>query len=200
MRSMSCSWRWIASVGLGLAVCSSAPVATALAQGGAPPSRQSRGGSSSRSDRGRAIEAELQHRIGVMMRERLGLTEEQVKRLESVTVKLERERRQVRGEEFRLRMGLRSQLLAGDLASNDTVAMLLDRMPEIERRKIDLMAAEQRELAQFLTPIQRARYLALQDEIRRNMEQIRNRRSSSDGKPGDDKSGSGGRPPGDQPY
>jgi periplasmic protein CpxP/Spy len=127
---------------------------------------------------GRAIEEQLQQRIATIMRERLALNDEQLQQLVEVTRRFERERMQVRGEDYRMRMAMRTQLLAGDTASQERVAELLEQMPRVERRKIDLMEAEQRELAKFLTPVQRARYIALQEEIRRNMEQIRERRSN----------------------
>lgn len=147
--------------------------ATALFAQGGPPGRDStarRGG--------RPIEHQLQQRIATIMQERLQLNDEQLRQLVEVTRRFERERMQVRGEDYRLRMAMRSQLLAGDTASQDRVAELLEQMPRVERRRIDLMENEQRELAKFLTPVQRARYIALQEEIRRNMEQIRERRSS----------------------
>lgn len=172
-------WRVFAATSLGVVAFSAVPAASAMAQGGKPPGREVRGSSTRGNDRGREIEQQLQHRIAAMLKERLSLTDEQVKRLEGVTLKLERERRHVRGEEYRVRMGLRAQLLAKDSASNDSVAVLLDRLPAIERQKIDLMVTEQRELAQFLTPVQRARYMAFQDEIRRNMDRIRSGRDSS---------------------
>jgi len=126
---------------------------------------------------GRAIEQELQLRIATIMQERLQLNDEQSRQLIQVTRRFERERMQVRGEDYRLRMAMRTQLLAGDTASQERVAELLEQMPRVERRRIELMENEHRELAKFLTPVQRARYIALQDEIRRNMEQIRERRS-----------------------
>lgn len=127
---------------------------------------------------GRAIEQQLQQRIATIMRERLALNDEQTQQLVEVTRRFERERMQVRGEDYRMRMAMRTQLMSGDTASQERVAELLEQMPRVERRKIDLMEAEQRELARFLTPVQRARYIALQEEIRRNMEQIRERRSN----------------------
>jgi Spy/CpxP family protein refolding chaperone len=160
-----------------------------LAQGG-PPRRDS----SSRRG-GRAIEQQLQQRIATIMKERMELDEAQLQQLVEVTRRFERERMQVRGEEYRMRVAMRAQLLAGDTASQERVAELLDRMPSVERRRIDLMEAEQRELAKFLTPVQRARYVALQEEIRRNMEEIRERRANSS-------SGSSSRqrgPPGSRP-
>jgi protein CpxP len=150
---------------------------SALSAQGGPP----RGDSASRRG-GRAIEQQLQQRIATIMQERLRLTDDQLRQLTDVTRRFERERMQVRSEDYRLRMAMRAQLMAGDTASQQRVAELLEQMPRVERRRIDLMEIEQRELAKFLTPVQRARYVALQDEIRRNMEQIRDRRS--DDKPG----------------
>ncbi len=156
-----------------------------LAQSGPPQSRQQRG-TSTRGDR--EMEQQVQRRIGAMLKARLSLTDEQLTQLEEVTKKLDRDRRSVRSEEYRLRSTMRAQLLAGDSASNDTIALLLERMPRLERRKIELMENEQKELAQFLSPLQRARYISLQEEIRRNMDEIREKR---EGTP----SSSGGRPP-----
>lgn len=154
------------------------------AQGGPPPGR-SRSSSPRTDGQSRAIEQQLQHRIGQIMKERLALTDAQLTQLEAVTMKLERERRAVRGEEWRIRTALRAQLLSGDSASNEVVGELLDRMPRVERRRIELMETEQRELATFLTPVQRARYMALQEEIRKNMDEIRQRRSKDgDASPG----------------
>jgi protein CpxP len=173
---------------------STGPLATALhAQGGPPrnaPSEIRRGE--------RAIEQQLQHRIAAIMKERLELSDDQLRQLTEVTQRFERQRMAVRGEEYRMRMTLRRQLTAGDSTSQEVVADMLERMPGVERRRIDLMEAEQRELARFLTPVQRARYLTLQEEIRRNMEQIRERRGTEGPRPpgsGASPMRGGGRPP-----
>ncbi len=165
--------------GLVLAVAST-PVALD-AQGGPPPGRSGRSASPRTDGQSREIEQQLQRRIAQIMKERLALTDAQLTQLEAVTMKLERERHAVRSEEWRIRTALRAQLLSGDSASNEVVGELLDRMPRVERRRIELMETEQRELAAFLTPVQRARFMALQDEIRKNMDEIRQRRST-DGK------------------
>jgi periplasmic protein CpxP/Spy len=171
------------------------PVDSASAQA-TPPAARTQRGTTGRTERGtRDIDQRVQRRIAEMLKERLSLSEDQVRQLEAVTRKLDQERRQVRGEEFRLRMALRTQLTAGDSASNDSIAVLLDRMPIMERRKIDLLETEQRELAQFLTPMQRAQYIAFQEEIRRSMDQIRERRSS----PGEQRPSPGGARPGELP-
>jgi Spy/CpxP family protein refolding chaperone len=189
------SLRRVRVAGLMLAATVALP-ARSEAQGGPPrnaPTEVRRGE--------RPIEQQLQHRIAAIMKERLSLSDEQLQQLTEVTQRFERQRMAVRGEEYRMRMTLRRQLMAGDSASQETVADVLERMPGMERRRIDLMEAEQRELARFLTPVQRARYIALQEEIRRNMEQIRERRGSSDGTSPHmmPQGGSGVRPPGSMP-
>ena len=187
--------RWRAHV-LALGALVAAPLLGVDAQGGPPRVAPTTGVAptggqppSGRRD-GRAIEAELQRRIMGIMKDRLSLNDEQLDKLAEVTRRFERERFTQRGAEYRLRMSLRRELMKGDSASQDRVAELIAEMPDVQRRGIDLMEREQRELAQFLTPVQRARFIALQDEIRRNMEQIRERRDSTG-------SGSrGGRPSG----
>jgi hypothetical protein len=44
---------------------------------------------------------------------------------------------------------------------------------QIQRERIDLQIEEQRQLATFMSPLQRARYAALQEQIRRRLEGIR---------------------------
>ena len=64
---------------------------------------------------------------------------------------------------------------------NETkVGDLLDQMPGLERRKLDLLESEQRDLAKFLSPTQRARYFGLQDELRRGMQDLQRRRMGMD--------------------
>ncbi len=125
----------------------------------------------------RQLERRLQERVYAIAKERLELSDGQVTQLQAVTSQLEQERQAVRTEEREIRMALRSELLAGSSASEQRVAELLDRLPRVERRRIDLMESEQRELARFLSPLQRARYFALQDEIRRNLQQMLQRRA-----------------------
>ena len=94
------------------------------------------------------------------------------------------------------RFAMRQELLAGEKANEARVAELLDRMPRFERRRLDLMEQEQRELAKFLSPTQRARYIGLQDELRRSMQDLQRRRMGIDGAPGDSMTRRTRRPPG----
>jgi hypothetical protein len=128
------------------------------------------------------VEQRLQARVDSIVRDRLVLTDDQFARMQEVASKIEDSRRQLRNEESSTRIELRSELLSS-APNEQRVSELLDKMPQIERRRLDLMETEQKELKKFLSPTQRARYLALQDELRRNMQDLQRRRMGTDGPP-----------------
>jgi Skp family chaperone for outer membrane proteins len=53
---------------------------------------------------------------------------------------------------------------------------LLNKMVEIQQRRARLLESEQRDLAAIMSPFQRAKYMALQEQVRRRLEQMRQRR------------------------
>jgi Spy/CpxP family protein refolding chaperone len=140
-----------------------------------PPAGERRGGRPDDPRRGE-LERRFQQRVDAMVRQRLQLTDEQATKLREVASRAETTRRALRREEMQARQAMRDELLAGDHANESKVADLMEQMPRLERRRIELMEQEQRELSKFLSPIQRARYFALQDELRRNMQELQRRR------------------------
>lgn len=163
------------------------------AQGGPPPGTAPR---DRRPDDPRRVELQrrFEQRVEAMVRQRLQLTDEQAVRLREVASRAEESRRMLRRDEMLARKAMREELLAGDNANETKVAELLEQLPRLERRRLDLQEQEQRELARFLSPVQRARYFALQDELRRGMQELQRRRMGHA-----DSSGSVGMPGGDAP-
>lgn len=143
----------------------------------------------------RQMEQRLQARIDSIVRSRLVLSDEQFTRMRDVATRIERERRTLRREDGQTRMALRTELAATAM-NEGRIAELLDAMVQLEKRRVQLTEREQRELARVLTPSQRARYLALQEELRSNMREMQRRRLEQ-GKPQDGRGGppSGGRVP-----
>ena len=181
-----------------LACLTSSALTSAHAQGG-PPGTAPRGrqGAARLDDAQRGqLERRLQDRINQVVRVRLALTDDQFDKLRTVASRVEADRRALRNEEMTTRFAMRQELLAGEKANEARVAELLDRMPRFERRRLDLMEQEQRELAKFLSPTQRARYIGLQDELRRSMQDLQRRRMGIDGAPGDSMTRRTRRPPG----
>ena len=130
-----------------------------------------------------ALEKRFRERIEAIVTDRLQLTDEQQVKLRDVASRTEAARRVLHREEFVLRSALREEMRAGDKANEAKVGNLLDQMPGLERRKLDLMESEQRELTKFLSSTQRARYFGLQDELRRGMQDVQHRRLGKDAPP-----------------
>ena len=122
------------------------------------------------------LEQRVRERFAAVVRRRVGLTDEQMRRLAQVNERFEAQRRDLIEQERDVRIGLRSEVMAGDDANSERVAQLLDQMLRVQRERVALLEREQRELAGFMSPVQRARYLGVQDQIRRAMEDMRRRR------------------------
>jgi protein CpxP len=104
-------------------------------------------------------------------------------------------------QEREVRMGLRQEIESGDTTRSAQVSALLDRMLVLQRQRLELVEAEQKELATFLTPVQRAKYFGMEEQIRRRVMEMREqqmRRGGGDrGRPGGPEPIRGGRrPPG----
>ena len=169
----------VAALAAALAVTAGLP-SGARAQGG-PPRGNDRGDVPRMNARQHeALEKRFTERIDAIVKERLRLTDEQQVKLREVASRTEESRRVLRREESVLRTALRDEMKAGEKANEAKVGELLAQMPGLERRKLDLMESEQRELAKFLTATQRARYFGLQDELRRSMQDLQRRRMGMD--------------------
>jgi Spy/CpxP family protein refolding chaperone len=160
-------------------------MAPVLAAQGGPPSGPP--GSSARrpnydgAQRAQELERQFRERLDSLVRVRLQLTDEQHSRLREVASRTEQERRNLRGEEVRIRLALRRELMAGDKANEARVAELLDQVPVLERRRLEVSEQELKELSRFLTAVQRARYFALQEQLRWSMQDVQRTRMG-DGK------------------
>jgi hypothetical protein len=113
--------------------------------------------------------------MATVVQQRLRLSADQMRRLGEVNRVIEEERRALHQQERDARTALRAEVRRGDSANQERVAQFVDQLIDVQRRRIDLLAREQRALADFMTPVQRAQYLAIQDQLRRRMEEMRGR-------------------------
>ena len=150
-------------VGGALALGTAAPVAAQQAQPG--------------SDTATAVlQARVRQRLAAVVQERLGLTDDQVRQLAAVNSSYEGRRHDLMVRERQARVLIRQQLQHGQSADQKGVDAALTDLFRIQRTRIDLAEQEQRDLAKFMQPSQRAGYLALQEQLRRRVEQMRKRR------------------------
>ncbi len=124
------------------------------------------------------LEARVRQQFARVVKERLDLTDEQLRKLGQTTQRYEERRRLLLQQERDARMGLRQELMAGDdKADQERVARLLDQLVAVQRQRLQIFEEEQRELATFLTPVQRAKFAALQEALRKRVEQARQNRT-----------------------
>ncbi|MEJ7808999.1 MAG: hypothetical protein WKG32_01150 [Gemmatimonadaceae bacterium] len=160
------------------AAVAAAVIATSIFFGRTVPAQraQQQGGRLPRA----ALERRVQARFADVVRARVGVNETQMRQLTATNRKFEAERRLLIEREREVRVGLRAEVLAGASANDTLVSRLLDQLVSVQRERVALVEAEQRDLAMFLSPVQRARYLAVQDQIRRWMEEMRRERQQKE--------------------
>jgi len=169
-------WRWVVGAALGGLLLT---VPALSAQGGppnGPPGSSSRRSDYNGAKRAQELERQFRERLDSLVRVRLQLTDEQHSRLREVASRTEQERRTLRGEEIRIRLALRRELMAGEKANEAKVAELLDQVPVLERRRLEISEQELKELSRFLSAVQRARYFALQEQLRYSMQEMQRNR------------------------
>lgn len=140
--------------------------------------RAQRGGDSVLDRPGGAKRQELERRFrersADIVRRQLQLNADQMSRLQGVNRQFETQRAALFAEERRARQALRAELTSAN-PNQQKVATLLDELMGVSRRRFDIQASEQRELAKFLTPVQRAKYFGLQNQLRQRMEEVQKR-------------------------
>lgn len=181
---------------LGMAVLM--PVALE-AQGGRPPGRGP-GGPPGGPPAGQAtvMDRRVQERMGEILRQQLGLTDAQAQRMQEMNRRLMDRRIALGDEERQVRMAIRREIMSGDTTRGAEVARLLERVQDVQRRRMELLQAEQQELSAFLTPYQRARYLAFEEFLHRRVEEMRREqdgRGMRGGPPGPPRGRGAGPPP-----
>ena len=123
----------------------------------------------------RQLEQQLRLRLGQVVRRQLQLTDEQYAQLQAVNRKYEAPRRDLNQHERYLRLSLRAELQLGDKADQSKVAAYLDQLSDVQQSRLQVFRQEQKDLAGFLTPVQRAKYAALEEQIRKRVTQMRQR-------------------------
>jgi sulfite reductase alpha subunit-like flavoprotein len=127
----------------------------------------------------RAVEQQIRQRLWQVTKRRLALSDDQMTKLEQVTQRFDQRRRQLGQQEKTHRQALRSEILADSAANQATIASSLEQLQQIQRQRLDLQVEEQKEFAMFMTPLQRARFMALQEEFRKRMQELLRARADS---------------------
>lgn len=120
-------------------------------------------------------------RLAEVVQRRLALTDEQAGRLLGISARYARERQALLARERDARRVLREEVPRGDAADQGRVRTALDALVDAQQRRAALVAGEQRDLAAFLTPVQRARFLGMQERAFRAAQRARRAREAAAG-------------------
>ena len=159
--------------------------AATLAAQGQGARRQLRAGRGDSVPPARAnLEQLVRQRMAQVTKQRLDATDEQMVKLQATNQKFDEQRRILLQQERDVRMALRDEMLHPDPAGQGRVAELMDRLIKTQRQRVDIQEQEQKELANYLTPLQRAKYFALEQQIRQRVTQLRQAQQGRGGRLG----------------
>lgn len=125
------------------------------------------------------LQQQIRRTLWRVAKQRIGFSDDQMVRLERTTQRFDQERRQLAIEEKAQRVTLRSEILADSAANQASIAAALDRIHAVQQRRLDIQADEQKEFATFMTPLQRARFAALQEQVRKRLQEFERTRAQA---------------------
>lgn len=119
-----------------------------------------------------ALEQQLREQTARVAQQKLALTDAQLGRLEQTNARYAPQFNTLAVQERETRRQLRLEMTSGKQANQQHVSDLLDTSLRLQKQRIALVETEQKELAVFLTPVQRARYVALQSQVRKRAQEL----------------------------
>jgi periplasmic protein CpxP/Spy len=117
------------------------------------------------------LEQQLRQRMAAVTRQRLGLSDQQMVQLEQSNARFAPQLQQLLASERETRRQLRAELTSPN-PNQQHVSALIDQTISLQKQRVSIVEAEQKDLARFMNPVQRARYVALQTEFRRRAQEM----------------------------
>jgi uncharacterized phage infection (PIP) family protein YhgE len=118
------------------------------------------------------LEQQIRRGFWQVAKRRIGFTDAQMTQLERTSQRFDAQRRQLAQQEKAQRVALRSQILADTAANQSAISSSLEKLHDLQRQRLDMQSEEQKELATFMSPLQRAKYLALQEQVRKRLQEL----------------------------
>ena len=122
----------------------------------------------------RALAMQVRQAFFGVLRRQLNLSDDQATRLAAVDRRFRQQRSQIQRDDHLARLGLTAAMQDSTSPPDQArIASYMDQLVQGQHRRAALLEAEQVELAAFLTPLQRARYQALNEQLNRRIAQLR---------------------------
>jgi len=122
------------------------------------------------------LQQQIEDRFAQVVQQQLRLNDDQVTKLRGTEERFRGRRREIVRRQVALRFALSGQMCPGCAADPDSVRRLMDGI-DANRGELFRMQQEQdREIAGYLTPVQRAQYQLLRERLINRLGQIRRER------------------------
>jgi protein CpxP len=112
-----------------------------------------------------SLRQRIEERFASRVQSELGLTNEQTAKLKATSQAYSGRRRELRDRAMKVRDELAKQLQPGVAANQDSVAKLTDAMIDLKLASAQLTRDEMKDVAKYLTPVQRARLLVMRERF-----------------------------------
>jgi hypothetical protein len=142
------------------------------------------------------LRAQIEERFSRHVQQELRLTPDQATKLRASQERFGTQRRALMRQQLDRRRALEDQMEPGVAANADSVKRLMDGMQAGRSAMLKIEQDEDREMAGYLTPVQRARYQRMREMLMRRVNEMREQRRGGRMGPG---VGPGGRRPGATP-
>jgi protein CpxP len=130
------------------------------------------------------LEQQFRERVAKVAQQRLGLTDAQMTQLQASNARFAPRLQQLVVQERETRRQLRLEMTSAT-PNQAHVNQLIYTSLQLQKQRISVVEEEQKDLARFMTPVQRAKYIALQQQLRRRAQELAGR----DGRGGNARSG-----------
>jgi hypothetical protein len=129
-----------------------------------------------------ALEQQFRERVAKLTQNRVGLNDAQMAQLEQSNARFAPQLAQVAAQERQTRQQLRLEMTSAGEPNQQHVSDLLDASLRLQKQRIGIIEEEQKDLARFMNPVQRARYIALQQQFRRRAQELDGQNAGQQGR------------------
>ena len=123
-----------------------------------------------------ALARQVRQAFNGVVRRELDLNDQKWRQLQTVERRYQQQKAQVQRDEKDARVGLKAAMedtARTGGADQARISQYLDQLVQAQHRRAELLDAEQKDLASFLTPLQRAKYQALREQLNSRVQAIR---------------------------
>ncbi len=120
-----------------------------------------------------ALQRQVRQAFAARVRKQLNLSADQMQMLQRVNNKYDRQRADIFRDERSARLGLRAAMADSAAPDQNTrIEQQMNQLVQAQRRRADLLENEQKDLAGFLTPLQRAKFLGLSEQLSNRLQKL----------------------------